>query len=68
MSLHQGGTKNVDHSAEDIQAELIDLTEISIEELHRSNRVELESSLCRILGQIDRPRVNIGSGQPGRID
>jgi hypothetical protein len=58
----------VDLSAEELRTDLLDLTDTSIDDLHRSDGRLLAVSLSRILRQIDRPRVNIGSSPPGRVD
>jgi hypothetical protein len=58
----------VEHPAEDVQTDLVDLTEASFEDLCGCDDALFEPSLDRFLRQIERPRANIGSGQPDRID
>jgi hypothetical protein len=62
--------RNVDHPAEDVSTDLVDLTETSFEDLLGCDDAIIAPSLTRFLRQIQRPRVNIGSGPPGatRID
>lgn len=54
----------------ELLTELIDLGGWSLEDLRSSSRHnELEAMLQRILGQVERPRANLGSsGPPGRAD
>ncbi len=52
----------------DIEAVLVDLSELTITELRDCDEESLAPSIQRILAQIERPRVNIGSGPPGRAD
>jgi len=59
---------NVDHSAEDVRTNLVDLTETSFEDLRGYDDAIFEPSLIRFLRQVERPRANVGSGQPDRID
>jgi hypothetical protein len=61
-------TPNVDHPAEDVSTDVVDLTHTSFENLKGYDDAIFAASLARFLRQIERPRSNVGSGQPGRID
>ena len=52
----------------DIESFLVDLEEISLLEIESRDAGELESSVRVILQQVDRPRKNAGTSQPGRVD
>jgi len=58
----------VDYPAEDVSTDLVDLTETSFEDLWGYDDAVLAPSLARFLRQIERPRANVGSGPPDRID
>ena len=53
---------------DDIETDLLDLTEIPISELRNCDSDLLARSMRRILLQVERPRANIGQGPPGRAD
>jgi hypothetical protein len=53
---------------EDIETDLLDLTEIPISDLRVYDDDLLTRSMRRILSQVERPRANIGQGPPGRAD
>jgi hypothetical protein len=57
--------RKVDHPAEDVSTDLVDLTEISFEDLPGCDDAIFARSLTRFLRQIQRPRVNVGSGPDG---
>lgn len=52
----------------DVRTELVDLTGISITDLRECEERFLEPCTRRLLDQIERPRVNLGTGPPGRVD
>jgi hypothetical protein len=59
----------VDHPSEDVETELVDLSEVSLGGLRASDPELLNRSVSRLLRQIARPRLNLGtSGPPGRVD
>ena len=58
----------MDHPAEDVSTDLVDLNETSFEDLAGYDDAIFTRSLTRFLRQIERPRANVGSGQPDRID
>ena len=58
----------MDHPAEDVQTDLVDLNETSFKDLCGFDDALLKPSLTRFLRQIERPRANVGSGSPDRID
>jgi hypothetical protein len=48
---------------------LVDLRQITLDELRTAASAQLATSTERILAQIERPRVNLGgAGPPGRAD
>lgn len=52
-----------------LETELLDLSGVSLSALRLIDDIVLNSSVHRILEQVDRPRVNLGgSGPPGRVD
>lgn len=51
-----------------VEAVLVDLSELTIMALRTCDESVLAPSIHRVLAQIERPRVNIGSGPPGRAD
>ncbi|WP_157239915.1 hypothetical protein [Catenuloplanes japonicus] len=59
----------MDDLSGDVQSDLIDLTEISMDDLRQCDPRIFAESLDRILQQIEKPRFNLGTGPPGqRID
>jgi hypothetical protein len=59
----------VDRSSPEIETEMVDLTDVSFDELRTSPDEPLEPYLNRVLTSIGRPRMNLGnSGPPGRVD
>jgi hypothetical protein len=59
----------VDLSVEEVETELVDLSDVSLSTLRRFDRSSLIQSRQRMLAQIDGVRSNIGSsGPPGRAD
>jgi hypothetical protein len=52
-----------------VETGLVDLSDMSTDELRSLPHVLIKDSLVRILRQVERPRVNLGStGPPGRAD
>jgi hypothetical protein len=51
-----------------IEAGLVDLENVPLSELENYSDTLLGPSLSTVLGQVDRPRKNIGTGPPGRVD
>lgn len=51
----------------DIETEVLDLRTVPLAEL-RSRRDTFEQHTEDALKQIERPRINLGSGPPGRAD
>jgi hypothetical protein len=59
----------VDHFSEDVETELIDLTDIAFAALRGCDATWFAPSLRRLMHQVERPRANIGNtGPPGRDD
>ena len=52
----------------EIETQLADLSEISLEQLRRQRTEALEPFLRILFSQVERPRFNLGSGPPGRVD
>jgi hypothetical protein len=52
---------------EDIETNVIDLRDVPLGQL-RTNRVPFEQATEDALKQVERPRINLGSGPPGRAD
>jgi FXSXX-COOH protein len=53
----------------DIESELPDLSDCSLEDLRSRDEESLAASLDRLLSQVHRPRGNFaGSGSPDRVD
>lgn len=50
---------------EPIETQLLDLGEVSLADLRR---LRLEQDKERIIRQVERPRLNLGTGPPGRAD
>jgi hypothetical protein len=51
-----------------LETVLLDLSSLSLEAVGSLDQSALGSALAMLYGQIDRPRVNLGSGPPGRMD
>jgi hypothetical protein len=49
------------------ESHLLDLTEVPLDQL-RSLRTEHEPYRLALINQVEKPRVNIGTGPPGRAD
>jgi hypothetical protein len=48
---------------------LVDLSDVSLANLLSCDATALQFSTLQVLGQLDRPRVNLGGGgPPGRVD
>jgi len=59
----------VDRSSLEIETEMVDLTDVSFDELRKKPSAPLEPFLRRILRAVERPRLNLGGqGPPGRVD
>jgi hypothetical protein len=59
----------VDRSSPEIETEMLDLTDVSFDELRTTDAQPLAPYLCRVLDSVARPRMNLGStGPPGRVD
>jgi hypothetical protein len=58
----------VDQLPRQVATELIDLTGISLATLRTCDERLLAPSLDRVLRLVDRPRPNLGTGPPGRVD
>lgn len=51
-----------------VETELLDLSEVSLSTLRLIDHAILSSSVRRIMTQVDRPRANIGTEPPKRVD
>ncbi|MBU2667889.1 hypothetical protein KOI35_30695 [Actinoplanes bogorensis] len=59
----------MDQSSQDVETELVDLSEVSLGMLRSTDPELLNESMSRLLEQVARPRLNIGNGgPPGRVD
>jgi hypothetical protein len=58
----------VDQSHADIETQLVDIQDMPLGKLRESKRAQLEPYLEVLLRQVRRPRNNLGSGPPGRVD
>jgi hypothetical protein len=59
----------VDRSSPEIETEMVDLRDVSLEELRTDTVEPLEPYVNRVMSSIVRPRMNLGgSGPPGRDD
>jgi hypothetical protein len=57
------------HSAAEMQTELISLDGYSLGDLRTDQSRELADAMGRVLHEVTRPRANLGgSGPPGRAD
>ncbi|GAA3731531.1 hypothetical protein GCM10022225_11750 [Plantactinospora mayteni] len=52
----------------DVETELVDLSNDSLATLAGRDQELLARPLQRVMDQVERPRSNIGSGPPGRVD
>ncbi|WP_157436753.1 hypothetical protein [Actinospica robiniae] len=50
------------------ESELADLSDLTVEQVRDVKDGPLASILEMTLRQVDRPRTNLGSGPPGRVD
>lgn len=55
-------------SPDGVETEMIDLTDMPLAELPAYDERVLARSIKQVLAQIERSRVNIGTGDPGRVD
>lgn len=54
---------------EHVETELIDLTDVSLASLRDYDATALAPSMIRLMHQVERPRANLGGGNPpGRVD
>lgn len=59
----------VDRSSPDLETEMVDLTDVSFDELRTGATDSWQPYLNRVLTSIARPVMNLGdSGPPGRAD
>ena len=54
-------------SSQAMETQLVDLHEALLSQV-RLSREELEPFIKELMDQVDRPRFNLGSGPPGRVD
>ena len=52
----------------DLETVLVDLTDLPISAIAGYDVGDFGPSVKVILSQVDRPRKNIGTGNPGRVD
>jgi len=58
----------VDQSHADIETQLVDIQDMPLGKLRESDRAQFAPYLEALLRQVSRPRYNLGSGPPGRVD
>jgi len=58
----------VDQSHADIETQLVDIQDMPLGKLRESDRAQFAPYLDVLLRQVRRPRYNLGSGPPGRVD
>jgi len=64
----EGGAA-VDHShAEEIETQMLDIQGMPLSELGECDQAQLAPYLEMLQQQVQRPRHNMGSGPPGRVD
>ena len=65
---YDGGGATVDQSHADIETHLVDIQDMPLGKLRECNRAQFAPYLEMLLQQVRRPRYNLGSGPPGRVD
>lgn len=55
-------------NSEMVETDLLDLASLSLEAVASLDPSMLAPALTELKSQIDRPRTNLGSGPPGRMD
>jgi hypothetical protein len=59
----------LDNTPDTIETDLADLRGFDLDELcRRQSRDPLEPFRDALISQVERPRINLGSGPPGRAD
>ncbi|MEU4236499.1 hypothetical protein [Actinoplanes sp. NPDC026619] len=58
----------MDQSHADIETQLVDIQDMPLGKLRETDRAQLAPYLEALLQQVMRPRYNLGSGPPGRVD
>ena len=58
----------MDETPADIDTEMIDLSDVALDRLATADPDELQPALSQTVLQVAKPRVNQGSGPPGRVD
>lgn len=61
-------SKSEELTADTLDTRLLDLSALSLEALGALTPVQLAEPLDSLFEQVDWPRVNLGSGPPGRVD
>lgn len=51
-----------------LETDLPDLCDVGLDELRPQSRDAFEPFRQQLLSQVERPRINLGSGPPGRAD
>ena len=62
------GGATVDQSNADIETRLVDIRDMPLRELRDTDRERLSPYIEELLQQVCRPRYNLGTGPPGRVD
>jgi hypothetical protein len=58
----------VEHAGGGRKTKLVDLSEVSLQELPHQPAEALAPYLTTLFSQVERPRYNIGNSPPGRVD
>jgi len=62
--VRRGGADDVDA----VETDLVDVSWLPLSLFETCDPAELAASRRRVLSQVDHPRANLGTGQPGRVD
>lgn len=64
----KGHGRHTLNSSPTIETLLLDLSDVSLEQLRHQDAEALAPYLQLLYGQVERPRPNLGGGPPGRAD
>ena len=68
MTSRREVAPTVEQSRADIETRLVDIRDMPLDELRECERAPLMPYLESLLQQVRRPRYNLSSGPPGRVD
>ncbi|BCY08906.1 hypothetical protein [Actinoplanes sp. L3-i22] len=58
----------MDEPQADIETQVVDIRDVPLGELSKRDRTQFEPYLEELLRQVTRPRYNLSTGPPGRVD